>query len=182
MKKFLFVLLASLLTLNISAQVNHMKFMGIPITGKISSFQSQLIQKGFKKTRNLGETARIYEGYFAGKKAEVFVNFIEKTKIVYRVKVVIGYNAESILQREYEDFADKLKLKYKDGIIEDIEHEGKPAIYISVYEDDYTRLGSVSLFTHKEDSFFSPFLYYLHIDYVDAAGSFSSYKNEMDDL
>ena len=46
MKKGLLMLFGCLFALAIQAQSEHLKFMGIPLDGKINDFQSQLLKKG----------------------------------------------------------------------------------------------------------------------------------------
>ena len=61
------------------AQTEHMKFMGIPLNGTISSFQSKLLSKGIKYdevlSRHLGVGCRCFNGNFSGEKANIYVYY-----------------------------------------------------------------------------------------------------------
>ena len=135
MKRILTLFSFLLVVLCMQAQVEHLKFMGIPIDGKIKDFQSELIKKGYSQISSLSST-RWYEGSFAGEKVWLTVEFDEKTNIVHSVGVVIPCYTKSIAQSKYENyvrlFADKYETdkysfyldyydEHKDCLLEDIE-------------------------------------------------------------
>ena len=108
----LFILLISLVA---SAQTEHMKFMGIPINGNITAFQSKLVQKGFKFVKNEAssgdaEVYKQYSGKFAGKECKLYVAYNRETKIVYEVQVVYKLKYPSMESNfELEDMYKSLK-------------------------------------------------------------------------
>ena len=77
----------------IQAQTEHLKFMGIPLTGSITAFQEKLKAKGIEYdaegSRQIKVGCRCFKGSFSGEKANFYVYYNEKTKIVYRAKAVI---------------------------------------------------------------------------------------------
>ncbi len=118
----LFILLISLAA---SAQTEHMKFMGIPINGNITAFQSKLVQKGFKFVKNGAssgeyEVYKQYSGKFAGKECTLFVSYDRKTKIVYDAQVAYSFyyneNYESKRDDMYESLTSQLSNKYPNAI------------------------------------------------------------------
>ena len=48
MKKYLLVALCCLFSILTQAQTEHMKFMGIPLNGSITAFQTKLQAKGIR--------------------------------------------------------------------------------------------------------------------------------------
>ncbi|WP_051652031.1 hypothetical protein [Prevotella sp. P6B1] len=186
MKKITLSLIACLISLMVSAQVEHMKFMGIPLNGTITSFQSKLQAKGVKYdpigSKQLGFGCRCFKGTFSNEKADFYVYYNEKTKIVYRAKAVITcYNKEDG-NRKFATFYGMLKSKYSDGEFYDGEQEGHPTLSILVPGSKQEKaLGYVGLYIANSSV---PYIdeVYLHIDYEDLANKNSSQKKNMDDL
>lgn len=169
------------MALSIQAQVDHLKFMGIPITGKISNFDKILKQKGFRFKNKLDNDTRVYDGPFAGEDSQIFVNFNNKTKNVYKVKVTIGYRSETNLKNGLDDFSYKLKQKYNEDIIEESVENGRLALIIKVYNKAIP-LGLISLYSQEISDVWSPYPYYIHIDYIDIDGYSLNNNSVMDDL
>ncbi len=98
MKRILPLLTVLVLTLAfaVPAQAqtaSHFRFMGIPINGTITNFQSKLASKGFiydaQASKRSDPGVRRFNGMFSGNEAKLVVFFDSKTKIVYNVKVII---------------------------------------------------------------------------------------------
>lgn len=89
MKRFLATLLL-VLPMLLSAQ--HLKFMGIPLTGTITSFSTKLKAKGFtvsKYNKSAPKGVRLFDGTFFGNDASVYVYYDPRTSQVYRAKACI---------------------------------------------------------------------------------------------
>ena len=115
MKKLLSFLFAVFVILSAQAQSEHLKFMGIPLDGKISAFNKELQKKGFTLDEFAGKRldgTYIYNGIFAGERAQVFVSYDDKTKIVYQAAVVIKSYSKELVISKYEDMRDMLEEKY----------------------------------------------------------------------
>ena len=114
MRKILILILLSI-ALVANAQIDHFNFMGIPLDGKISSFNRELKKKGFSLEPYVGKEfdgTYIYKGIFAGNLAQVFVFYDVKTKIVYQACVVIERNSKYLVIDSYKDMCNKLEEKY----------------------------------------------------------------------
>ena len=83
MKKFLFSLLATLLTLGLYAQNDVTTFLGIPVDGFKSEMRQKLIAKGFTP-KKLG-TKEYLEGEFNG--TDVLIYIVTNNNKVYRIMV-----------------------------------------------------------------------------------------------
>ena len=74
MKKVLLLLLVAIFSF--AVQAKHLEFMGIPITGSITSFQSKLIAKGCSVSKDTNQYPigiRAFKGIFAGKDCDIIV-------------------------------------------------------------------------------------------------------------
>ena len=106
-----------------------MKFMGIPIDGKIEAFNSKVISKGFKPdaSHNAKKVAPYwYEGSFAGYRCDMYVYFSNHSRIVYDVSVCIDDYGNVLNKLKLSDFVEAFKLKYENKYFYEYE------------EDDYT--------------------------------------------
>lgn len=121
MKKILFLLLLISLSLATKSwgQIEHMKFMGIPIDGKVYDFTKKIEKKGlvyYTKVSN----SYLYKGSFAGNDADIFVIFENSTKKVFGVGVYIKCYSEKIARDKYWGFVRDLKYKYNAQKLDDI--------------------------------------------------------------
>ena len=117
MKKISLFCIGCLFSILLQAQSEHLKFMGIPLDGKISAFHKEMKKKGFSLDEIEGRKLHgiyIYNGVFAGEKSQVFVYYDDKTKIVYRAGVIITcYSKETVINK-YENSRDMLEEKYSE--------------------------------------------------------------------
>lgn len=191
MKKFWVILFASLMSLSIQAQIEHMKFMDIPIDGKISAFQKQIKKKGFFPDRKFDmlpkeyfASSRIYIGSFAGEdNAHLLVSFNNKTKIVYEAKVLIDCISEKQLFSKYNSFCSDYKNKYKTSVIKEIKDMGpKDGQGISIvvsYKEQDNPIGLITIIKEIDDA---DKKYNLVIQYWDIANMRASSIIDLDDL
>lgn len=111
MKKTIFIILCCLFSIMTLAQTEHLKFMGIPIDGKMVQFHRSLSQKGLTRVTNQSDFC-LYEGVFAGNNASIFVKKEPKEDSIYSVIVAIPCFNKKNCQSQYEDFKYKLIRKY----------------------------------------------------------------------
>lgn len=175
-----------MIALSVMAQQEHLKFMGIPLNGSITSFQDKLKAKGISYDRvasaktNAG--VRCFNGIFSGEKARIYVYYNEKTKIVYRAKAVLEYSNKEIGERKFEKFKSMLKDKYLTAYAKDSEQDGYPSMGMLVYDNEFDKsLGIISLYMADSGYSFMDEVY-LHIDYEDNVNSESDMDKNMDDL
>lgn len=175
MKKIL--LLFVFLCTSIICMGQHLNFMGIPINGTITTFQSRLSQKGFKPSlsnKNLPLGVRRFEGYFTNKKADVIVFYNNQSKVVYMCRVIFDrtYDSMEEVKDAFESYKESLKDKYTGAFTSDMmdEEDRKPnkyflAILKTPGDPDSVILGFVELMI--EDGEYAS-QYKLWIDYTDA--------------
>ncbi len=187
MKKTILLLACMLLAMTAAAQSGkeHLTFMGIPLTGSITSFQAKLIKKGCTLDRQVSRISpvgsRAFNGRFAGENADIYVYYNEDSKTVYRAKAVLTFE-EPIAEQKYNSIVDLLKTKYADEIIQTGEQEGHESTIILVSDNSGTYpKGVIGVYiTKPEYSFMSE--RYIHIDYEDNAGTLANDAKKMDDL
>lgn len=203
MKKIIMLWLFAIISIVGIAQntTEHLSYMGIPITGTITQFQTKLQAKRCsldKQTSNsLGVGCRAFKGNFIGNKVTIFVYYDEKTKVVYRVKSVISKISESIADQKYEYIKNMLLQKYGMTYSNYGEQTGKESFSILVEgkllnpKMDLTSLplslngfkGNIDLFIAKAETFLSyPFDYNLHIDYYDAINYEKHLNRDLEDI
>lgn len=68
------------------AQGDHMKVLGLPITGNITDFSAKLKAKGDTLVGNADGPSKMFKGRFAGEDCHVFALYDEKTKVVSEVQ------------------------------------------------------------------------------------------------
>lgn len=186
MKRTLLITICCLFSIIAQAQTEHLKFMGIPLNGSITAFQTKLQAKGIKYnaegSRQLKVGCRCYKGSFSGEKADFYVYYNEKTKIVYRAKAVITYLSKEKGEERFYSFRSMLKTKYSDGFANDGEQDGHPSLSIIVPDSKQEKdLGYVGMYiTNPPYSYMDEV--YLHIDYEDVANKKVNEVNNMDDL
>ena len=203
------MLLGCLFALAIQAQSEHLKFMGIPLDGKINDFQLQLLKKGCTLDKLLmkyinPKGSRFYEGSFAGNSAKIVVFFNEKTKKVYRAKAIISAYSEEQIKQKYSEMKsmlmDKYDIQYRfrqkygevlnDSVIGDLkwyfEDTGgkfESTSFIVTGVEVFERIGDIDLFVRERESSISYQTEYgLHVDYIDKENNIADQDERMDDL
>lgn len=188
MKKSIILLIISIVALCIPLQAQHMKFMGIPLTGTITQFQSKLTAKGVKYdkvlSRELSAGTRVFDGVFAGEKAKIYVYYDPSSKIVYRAKAVVTCETMSICESKYQEFKSLLSTKYN-CYEEESEYDGHECNTYMITKENPTSMddiiGGITLYVSTSE-FIYPIEHYLHIDYNDYKNSIKSEVVKMDDL
>lgn len=112
MKKLMLLIICCLMTVFVQAQTEHLKFMGIPIDGKIRQFQKELKKKGFRQASS-EDDKRMYKGYFYGDEASVLALFDKSSDSVYQVAVMIPCYNEDIALLKYNELKKNFISKYR---------------------------------------------------------------------
>lgn len=150
MKKIgLLLTLFLLCTFSVVAQVDHMKFMGIPITGTPIQMGEKLKAKGFIFKEKIGEHIREYSGTFAG--SQVLVDVVSTSNIVW--KVLVDYpeaGSFSRLETQYNDMVSQFTKKYGEPS-DHFEFFSKPYYKGDGYELQALRLEKCTYATYWEN-------------------------------
>lgn len=183
-KQLLMIVISLFVSLGAMAQKEHLKFMGIPLNGTITQFQTKIAAKGVQVNSSMNKYipagCRAFSGVFSGNNADIYVYYDEKTKLVYRAKAVVTYYQDSYRQSAFENFKESLENKYN-GMAATDEQDGHPSYILIVEDSNEERIGGITMYmTDREDSY--PSEYTLHIDYNDEQNSQKHKQNNEDDL
>lgn len=206
MKKLVMLLVTSLVTLSLFAQtgLRHITFMGIPLDGEMSLFHSQLIKKGLRYDEYIGTKyagKRFYNGTFAGEKAQIIVEYDERTDIVYQATVAIDSNEDRLTIGKYAIMVNAIERKYCIEVdldsIEGLKKRGVTVLgqkYTGQLDDwEYTRfslqdvdsldmIGTISVNLMPSSNKRDNQNYILLIQYVDSQNNRKQRESNIDDL
>ena len=185
MKRLIQILVFSLLSIYLPAQAEHLKFMGIPLTGTITQFQQKLASKGVTYNKSESERAavgtRVFKGTFAGSKAKIVVWYNPKTKIVFGAKALYEYYTTSSRDNKYDEIKTMLSQKYYEESDETEIKDGLEQYLVRVTDDyGYSTIGYINLYRTKDDFTYST--YYVHVEYIDSENYRSDQNSKMNDL
>lgn len=192
MKKDTLFIIACLISIAIQAQslemfkqdpAEHLKFMGIELTGSISSFHKKLLAKGLTvspKSKEQPVGVRTFDGTFSGEKAEIIVWYDPQSKEVYRANAIISRDKKNMVEQLMENMENKLDMKYGTNykVSEEAEDDDGYKFTKHVYVVNY---GTISMFITSMD-YEEETEYLLHLDYQDSYNTKKSMKSELDDL
>lgn len=126
MKHFILSALMLLVSCTIMAQEQeHLKFMGVPITGTEKAFIAEMKAKGFTRKHRVSADVYIMSGRFAGQDADIWI--LSDNKIVGRI--IVDFPQEfsfPTLESTYNDMIAQFKIKY-----------GEPDTRIEKFNDPY---------------------------------------------
>lgn len=185
MNKRLFFLLLMLFCLLVTVQAQHLKFMGIPLTGTITQFQQKLATKGVtydRKSSAMVEVGtRVFKGIFAGEEATIVVWYDSGTKIVNGAKAYYECYSTKSRDNKYDELKSMLEIKYADEISTTEQEDGLEKFKILVTDDTgQVMLGMISLY--RRESTYSFGEYTVHVEYNDYKNSMKNQSNKMEDL
>lgn len=186
MKKSLIILILSVVAMCLPAQAEHLKFMGIPLTGTITQFQQKLTAKGVSYNKRMSDAApvgtRWFSGTFAGTEADIIVWYDPSTKNVFGAKAVYECATTSMRDNKYEDLKSMLQTKYAEESAETSYKDGLEKLTIPVTDDyGYSLVGMIVLYRNESDSYYDK-SYYVHVEYLDAENYDKHQNRNMDDL
>jgi hypothetical protein len=189
MKKTFILITLCLVAFCCPVEAQHLKFMGIPLNGTITQFQQKLSAKGVKydkaASQQLPSGVRAYHGSFAGEKANIYVYYDPKSKVIYRAKAVISYPTEAICDSHYNEFKSLLSSKYPDAYTESGYQDEHETYLFVVSQNGIGELrdihGSIGIYVSK-DNIFDYYERSLHIDYTDYLNSIDNDNSKMKDL
>lgn len=189
MPKIRYILLSILCMFALSGSAKHLAFMGIPINGTISTFQTKLSNKGCKVSNlnyQLPSGIRMFTGVFAGNDSEIFVYFNTKTKIVYKVRVLVKEPSLDIARSTFDYYKNLLSQKYEDvcltsDMLEDNglgDYEFEFLIFSTPLQEGAQLSGIIDLDVYEYDDY----EYAVRLDYTDYENAEKNEGSVMDDL
>lgn len=186
------ILTTLFVSLSFLLQAKHLEFMGLPISGTISVFQTKLQGKGctvMKDNNQLPTGIRGFNGVFAGKDCNIYVWYNHRTKVVYKVRAVTecGSSIESA-RNTFTYFKNLLNQKYEEvaltsDMIDDYPND-EYNFYIMVIDPPIQEgaqiIGTISLSIIDYDTI--PTSYGVAITYEDFENSTKNENDTLNDL
>ena len=200
MKRLSFILIALFISICAFAQSEHIKFMGIPMGISISSFQSKLEAKGVKYDKafeQLPSGSIMFQGTFAGHKAQIFVYYDPSTKLVYRTKACVEREDKPALDQVFFDFISMFAEKFgEENVATPMQSQdqdkrqshlkGYSSRNIDLYYSGvFTENGRIDIYEVVSDPDYIIHIndvYTLHIDYFDDAAESINHQSILEDL
>lgn len=184
MRRTIFLLVICILAMCVPAQAEHLKFMGIPLTGTIAQFQQRLAAKGIKYDKGISQQlpagVRMFNGTFAGEKAQFYIYYDPSSKIVYKAKTVSGFPDANSCNTRYEELKSSLSTKYSEAETETYYENGHESFYYRLY-DKGNPSGVICIYV-SNNSYSYPFNHEVNIEYIDYVNYLKNDDSKMDDL
>lgn len=192
MSFFRLILIGLFSIVSFSLNAKHLEFMGIPITGTITSFQTKLQSKGCsiaKGNDQLPSGIRGFKGVFAGKDCDIYVWYNHRTKQVYQVRAISDCGASlDIAHNTFYYYKNLLNQKYEgmalnSDMVDDstnTEYEFDMVVIQPPIEVGAQALGTIEVHIIEYDSY--PTTYGVAITYEDIEGSSKNKQNTLNDL
>ena len=192
MSCFRLILIGLFSIVSFSLNAKHLEFMGTPITGTITSFQTKLQSKGCsiaKGNNQLPSGIRGFKGVFAGKDCDIYVWYNHRTKQVYKVRAIsdcgsaldVAHNTphyyKNLLNQKYEG------ISLNSDMLEDStnnEYEFDMVVIQPPIEVGARALGTIDVHIIDYDGY--PTTYGVAITYEDIEGSSQNEQNTLNDL
>lgn len=186
MKKSIILLMLCLLAFCCPVQAEHLKFMGIPLTGTITQFQQKLAAKGVTYNKRASESAevgvRCFNGSFAGSKANFVVWYNPSTKIVYGAKAVYPCTSKKDRDQKFEELKSMLSMKYAEESAGSETKDGFEYYTINVTDETGEFLiGVITLYQSRGDYPYDDYDY-VQVEYLDAENYMKNQDSKMNDL
>lgn len=164
----------------------HLKFMGIPLTGSIDNFQQKLAAKGIRldKSANsqVGFGARMFKGKFTDRDCLIGVSYSKK-KIVYKATAIYTTYDSDEAENYQLMVQGILKKKYPNAENTSGNDNGTPCeIFYIPASDGKTLLGTITVKRAVVDDDYGSYLYAVGIEYLDEANGSEYFQNAYDDL
>lgn len=183
MKRIAVVLFSVMLAVVTYGQTKHLTVLGIPITGKISTFQQKLAGKSYRldavKNKELPVGQRAFKGRFSGHDCSLIAYYFPDDKIVYKVRVSVDFLNESNADNAYTEIKRNLLRKYKNSSTKTKRTDGHESLHLLVIDEEDDMLGFIDLIVFEGDDTYESELV---VGYTDMDGFAKEEKKHTDDL
>ena len=171
MKHILAFLLALLVTANISAQTEHVKFLGIPLDGNIQQFQENLSARGCvydQKTSDLlPKGMRAFKGAYAKHDALMIVLYDETADVVYQAKAIITCHGMEMGDSVFNEINGQLQSEFGTLLSTKSIQYGHESYGYTILSPERVVIGDIGLFMTKDEN--NSNVYLVQVQYTDTA-------------
>lgn len=169
MKHLLAFIITVLVTANLSAQTEHVRFLGIPMDGTIQQFQEALAAKdcSHEKEILLPKGVSAFNGAYGGHDALLMVFYDETVDVVYQAKAVITCQGEETCETVFNEINVLLQTEYGTLLSTKSIQYGHESYGYTILSLERVVMGDVGLFVTREEN--NPDVYMVQVQYTDTA-------------
>ena len=171
MRHILLVLMTLLVTINVSAQMEHVRFLGIPLDGTIQQFQEELTAKGcsFDEATSdlLPKGIKAFRGTYTGHEALLMVFYDETIDVVYQAKAVITCQGVDSCESVFNEINEQLQTEHGTFLSTKSVQYGHDSYGYTILSPERVVMGDIGLFVTKDENTPNGFL--VQVQYTDTA-------------
>ena len=171
MKHILVFMIMILVTANLYAQTEHVRFIGIPLDGTIQQYQEELTAKGYSHDQEtsafLPKGVRAFRGPYAGHDALLIIFHDETTNVVYQAKAVITCQDEETCEAVFNEINGQLQEEYGTLLSTKSIQYGHESYGYTILSDQRVVIGDIGLFVTKDEN--SPNGFLVQVQCTDTA-------------
>ena len=177
--------IVTLFIVTLSANAQHMKFLGIPMNTNITNFSAKLKSKGYTiapKNKHTGPGLRIMEGRFFNQNAELWISYTPSTKMVYSVRVVFWSESKEVCKSFMEEIETSINEKYICTHEEGKTKGGDDVDIFWIHEmkgDEFVQIGDIYIGISDDTSYYG---YNLNLTYEDRINRLKNEESKSDDI
>ena len=169
MKHFLSFIMALLVAANLSAQTEHVLFLGIPLDGTIQKFQEELEARGCSHDKEssalLPKGMQAFKGSYAGHDALLFIFHDETTDVVYQAKAVITCQGEENSEAVFNEINELLQAEHGTFLSTKSIQYGHESYGYTILSAQRVVIGDIGLFVTKDER--NPNGFLVQVQYTD---------------
>ena len=163
--------MALLLSANLGAQTEHVKFLGIPLEGTIQQFQENLTAIGCvfdkKSSALLPKGMRAFRGSYAGHDALVLAIYDEIANVVYQAKAIFTCQGEETSDSVFNEINKLLQSEYGTLLSTKSIQYGHESYGYSILSKERVVVGDIGLFVTRDEN--NPDVFLVQVQYEDTA-------------
>ena len=171
MKHILVFILALLVAINLSAQTEHVRFLGIPLDGTMQQFQDSLTANGCsldQKTSDLlPKGMRAFKGGYSEYDALMIILYDEMANVVYQAKAIITCQGEEISDSVFNDINQQLQSEYGTLLSTKSIQYGHESYGYTILSKERVVVGDIGLFMTRDEN--NPNVFLVQVQYTDTA-------------
>ena len=171
MKHILVFMMMLLVTANLHAQTEHVRFIGIPLDSTIQQFQEELTARGYTHDKEtsafLPKDVRAFRGPYAGHDALLIIFFDETTNVVYQAKAVITCQDEETCEAVFKEINGQLQEEYGTLLSTKSIQYGHESYGYTILSGQRVVMGDIGLFVTKDEN--SPNGFLVQVQCTDTA-------------
>ena len=183
MRHIIAFMITLLMTATLSAQTEHVKFLGIPLDGTIQQFQENLSANGCSfdpKTNSImPEGVKAFKGTFAGHEAQLLVFYDATIDLVYQAQAIITCQGAEACEEIFNEINSLLQEKYGTLLSTKSIQYGHDSYGYTILTEQRVVMGDAGIFVTKNENTADG--YSIYVQYMDTANMRKHQSQSSDD-